>query len=329
MGVVEDIYAVHRANEAKNTPRLYLGGSSAGNPCDRALWYSFRHATDVQFDGRILRLFETGHREEERIIRELRAAGYQVEERDPKTRRQFAVSDYGGHFAGHLDGKIWLDGVEHVLEIKTSNTKGFRGVLKHGVQKHKPVHYAQMQLYCGYTGINRALYVMQCKESDQLLTEVVTFDLEFFEEQRARILRILEAPDPPYKMRDDPGYYLCSWCDHHGLCFDTQAPEVTCGTCMHSTPDLKSGAWMCARAKDPVPRHVVLRGCGEHIFIAPLLERRHGGVKDYEGQKEFPGHPCRWIEYADGTRNCAASLECGGTSDQLVKVDVQGWPEVA
>jgi hypothetical protein len=83
--------------------RTYLGASTLGNECDRALWYAFRWASEPeQFDGRKLRLFETGHREELRMIDDLRRAGVTVEETDPETGRQWAIIAVNGHFRGQM-----------------------------------------------------------------------------------------------------------------------------------------------------------------------------------------------------------------------------------
>ena len=69
---VQKIYEHYEASRY-NGHRAHLGGSQIGNPCSRALWYQFRHASSQSFEGRMLRLFETGDREEERIVANLRA----------------------------------------------------------------------------------------------------------------------------------------------------------------------------------------------------------------------------------------------------------------
>ena len=60
---IEAIYKYYK-DKRKNDHRPHLGGSQIGNECSRALWYQFRHAWSPRFDGRMLRLFETGDREE-------------------------------------------------------------------------------------------------------------------------------------------------------------------------------------------------------------------------------------------------------------------------
>jgi hypothetical protein len=59
------VSAIYERYEARSGEwrREHLGGSQIGRECDRALWYGFRWATAPDFDGRLLRLFDTGHRE--------------------------------------------------------------------------------------------------------------------------------------------------------------------------------------------------------------------------------------------------------------------------
>ena len=125
---VEAILAAYEA-DAGDGFREHLGASVIGRECDRALWYEFRWITRAAQGGRMLRLFETGRLEEERLIRNLRRIGVTVLDVDPDTGRQWHVQAHGGHFGGSLDGvglgipeapKTW-----HVLEFKTHNARSF------------------------------------------------------------------------------------------------------------------------------------------------------------------------------------------------------------
>ena len=58
--------------------RSHLGASSIGNECLRALWYTFRWATRAKHKASLLRLFNRGHREEERFIGYLQNIGVDV-----------------------------------------------------------------------------------------------------------------------------------------------------------------------------------------------------------------------------------------------------------
>ena len=47
---VQKIYEHYEASR-DNGHRAHLGGSQIGNPCSRALWYQFRHASSQSFEG--------------------------------------------------------------------------------------------------------------------------------------------------------------------------------------------------------------------------------------------------------------------------------------
>jgi hypothetical protein len=321
--IAKDIYRVHetRAKEAK--PRAYVGGSAIGRPCSRALWYSFRGVASKEFDGRMLRLFETGHLEEPRMISELRQAGYEVVEGMPNG-RQFRVEAFGGHFAGHLDGLI--KGVPsaptqwHVVDFKTANRKSFDEMERKGIKEAKPEYWAQAQVYVGLAPKfwplwaldgeppNAALYIVRCKDTERLYAERIPFDAEDFNFYGAKAKAIIDAKKPPEKISEKPDYYICRWCDFSGVCHGEEMPRPDCRTCVHATPEM-NGNWHCARLKCDLKDFV---GCPSHLFMPPLVERVLGRVKDYDRSHELP----RWIEYESGARNSEKGEE---SSWRLVK----------
>lgn len=63
----------------KDGPRTHLGISEIGEPCMRKLYYKFHWCFIQEFDGRMLRLFKRGHREEERFINYLEGLGCEVQ----------------------------------------------------------------------------------------------------------------------------------------------------------------------------------------------------------------------------------------------------------
>ncbi len=58
--------------------RAHLGGSQIGEECQRKLWYIFRWCYKEKFDGRMMRLFNRGHREEPRFLEWLEGIGAKV-----------------------------------------------------------------------------------------------------------------------------------------------------------------------------------------------------------------------------------------------------------
>jgi len=253
--------------------REHLGASLIGKSCERALWYDFRWATLSRHSGRILRLFETGQREEERLVRNLRATGATVLEVDPATGRQFRVEAHGGHFGGSLDGialglreapKTW-----HVLEFKTHSAKSFNQLVAKGVVASKPQHAAQMQIYMHLLGLTRAFYLAVCKDNDALYAERVEADPAEADRLLAKAGRIIDAARPPSRISEDPAWFECRMCSHHALCHGGQNAAVNCRTCLHSTA--VEGGWHCVRHDRMLGSTDQRLACGKHLFIPDLV----------------------------------------------------------
>lgn len=269
------IYTLHAKRVAAEGPRAYLGWSEIGTECDRALWYSFRWAGRKPVDGRMARLFQTGHLEEARVLAELRALGYEVHDRDPATGEQFAMSSHGGHFSGHLDAvvrglpeapKTW-----HLVDVKSIKAKKFDELLKKGMRELYPKYWAQGHGYMGHQGLERAAFIFSCKDDDRIHVERLEFDPAEFDKYEARAGRIINAATPPARLSDDPAWFGCKFCDFHAVCHGTEAPEVNCRTCVHATPVTnKPGAlWRCERGLSAIQAPREAHAC--HIFIPPLL----------------------------------------------------------
>jgi|SRR5882672_4276694 len=270
----------HWSKATNQDPRPHLGASIIGKECRRALWYDFRWATRRVFEGRMLRLFDTGQREEGRLVADLRNAGVTVYDRDPETGKQFRFLDHGGHFSGSMDaslkGLVEAPSTWHVGEFKTHNTKSFDAFKKNGVKASKPVHWHQMNTYMGWSGMKRAAYFPVCKDNDEIDLERVEFDKDAFELDRAKAKTIIEAPEPLSKISEDPSFYECNLCDHRGTCHGGRAPAMSCRTCAHSTPITDQPAreeapWGCARYGCSLSYAEQLKGCVTHVFIPALL----------------------------------------------------------
>lgn len=268
------IYAWREAQEAKNPPRQYLGASIIGHHCERYLWLTFRLAGRERFDGRMLRLFDRGQREEATFVSELRGMGCQVHDLNADG-SQFGVASLGGHFRGHMDGaalgipeapETW-----HVLEFKTHSAKSFKELEVKGVTEAKPMHYAQVQVYMGLTGMTRALYLAVNKDNDAIYQERIEYNADHFKALMERAERIVFTPEPPLRVSEDPAWYQCKFCHFHAQCHVTQAPDVNCRTCAHSTPE-RDGTWTCERHNlRAVPFDKQLEGCQSHRHFPQLL----------------------------------------------------------
>jgi hypothetical protein len=221
----------------------------------------------------MLRLFETGRREEERFVEDLRRIGVEVHDVDPETGRQFSFSDFGGHFAGSIDGAalgiIEAPATWHLVEFKTFNSKRFELLKKHGVKSAAFEHYCQMQIYMHYLGFERAFYLSVCKDSDELYGERLNADPALAELLKEKARRIIASNQPSSRISEDPGWWKCKLCDHSLTCHSGQPPEVHCRTCLHSTP-VDSG-WRCEKHNQMLSKAEQERGCSDHLYIPHLL----------------------------------------------------------
>ncbi len=297
--IVEAIFEHYKTEGDKEEVRGYLGASIIGHACKRYLWYTFRGCTKEDFPGRLYRLFETGDLEEIRQVKDLRAIGCTVHEVDPTTGDQFEVTAIGGHLSGHMDGcLINLPGVEktwHVYEGKTHNQKSYRKLQKEGVQKSKPIHYAQMQIYMHLTGMTRALYLAVNKDTDEMYAERVHYDRAFCDAIMAKARGIIFAKEPPPRITDRPDWYECKFCSAHSLCWGCgeaalPIPSVTCRSCCHASPTEDGHArWVCEKHDRGLAPKDQKAACDDHLVLPGLISfaEPDGYRKDLEGNESI------------------------------------------
>lgn len=253
-------------------PRQHLGASILGHPCDRWLWLSFRWAVQPKFPGRIKRLFRRGQNEEATIVSDLRAIGIDVR---ANGNEQTTINFGTHHIGGSVDGIIESGVPEapkkrHIVEFKTHARKSFDDVKASGVEKSKPMHFIQMQMYMLGTGIDRALYVAVCKDDDRLYTERVQFDKAVAEKYLARGIRIVSSERMPEPISSDPSWYQCKFCDAHSFCHKTKLTKhINCRTCALSTPTETS--WHCSKWGADIPVESQRTGCDSHVLHPDLV----------------------------------------------------------
>ena len=285
MEILKDktVEAIYRNYEVTNRDWFptRLGASIIGKKCSRELWYNFRWAHKKKFPGRILRLFETGHLEEPRMVKNLRDLNILVNDIDDNTNKQFTFTSVGGHFVCKIDGcalgildapKTW-----HVLEFKTSNNKGFVLIEKNGVESEKYEHLAQCQMGMHLSGMKRAYYLVKNKDTDALYAERIPYNKELSTQLINRATDIIYSTEPPARI-GGPAYFLCKFCDYYDLCHDDLLPLFNCRTCSYSTP--KPGPeWLCEKKNVALQKERQLSGCEHHLFIPPMINAK---LTDYQ-----------------------------------------------
>ena len=251
--------------------RGHLGASQIGSKCRRALWYSFRWASDESFSGRMLRLFRHGFEYEKLFLEDLNAIGYKVITKNRKTGEDIAFRDHDGHFSGTVDGMAQSpDGEWLLLEFKTHNDKSFKQLQKKGVLKHKPQHFHQMQVYMHYMKVKKGLYLSVNKNDDELYHEWVEYNSGYANKLIDKARVIIDSFQPPERISDDPKFFDCKFCPHNKVCHDTQLPNINCRTCEHAMP-AKDKKWSCNLHEKILNNTQQRQACPDHRYIFNLV----------------------------------------------------------
>lgn len=255
------------AREQTSGFRYHLGASVIGRECAREIWYKFRWWKSATFSGRMLRLFQRGHREEASIVENLRKIGAVVKDVDEHG-KQTRFSTLGGLFGGERDAAIsnmepfGLKG-EGIAEFKTHSLKSFNQLAPKGVAAAKPEHFVQMQLYMSWSGLSWALYYAVCKDNDDIYIEIVHAKPEVADQYTTRAKKILSADAPPKRLSQDPTFYKCKFCDFNNECHQAALPEKNCRTCanVELLYDDDSHSWYCHKWRADIPQEYSYAGC--------------------------------------------------------------------
>jgi len=236
------------AYSTKEDPfRDHLGASLIGRDCARELWYNFHWSRKGIFQGRIIRLFNTGHLAEPKFVALLKMIGCEVWQFTPEG-KQFRIKGHKGHFGGSLDGVVRgipeMPGIPLLTEFKTHGSSSFAKLIKEGVLKAKWEHVVQMQIYMGKYKLTHALYMAVNKNDDDIHAEIIQFDPGIYQRHLDRSSMIIEAPKPPPKINENIAWFGCRFCDYKGVCHRQEPPEVNCRTCSFSQI-AEEGKWIC------------------------------------------------------------------------------------
>jgi hypothetical protein len=275
------IYAAYE--KTRNSRRsIRIQPSTLGKPCARASWYALRWADELsQPDGQRLRLFDTGHIQEDRLLADLRRVGAQVMNRDPEDNsKQIAIETLDGHLKGYVDGvghNIPVAVAEWApVECKSHNADSFKRLERDGVEVSKPEHYAQLQLYMHELDLRtEGLYAAVNKDTDELYFEFIEYNPVYVERLLYKAERIVFAPHPPEKIHNSPEFYLCKFCNARSVCHRGELPPRSCRTCIECFPTRSKervegtaadALWHCALHNKPLTVEEQQRGCDDHHY---------------------------------------------------------------
>lgn len=217
--------------------RRYLGASIIGHHCERHLGYQY-HQVPVDgegFSGRLYRIFDRGHKGEDRMAEYLRIAGF-----DLRTARedgsQFGFRAAGGKIAGHIDGVILAAPMDIPLpalwENKILNDKSFNDLCNNGLEKSKPIYYAQAQLYMGYMEVGHTFFTAENADTCEVYCEVVPFNPDAAQALSDKAVRVIQSASPeelPRVAREKTDF-RCKFCDFRNRCWDVTQPAAVTST---------------------------------------------------------------------------------------------------
>lgn len=262
--IAEAMYSRYHAARANEEPRLHIGASDLSQDCPRRIWYTWRHAGGERFAGKMLRLFERGHREEPELVEDLSAIdGIDVEPFAPDG-KQWAYSIFGGHHRVNLDGIAhvarsidrgdadFMIRDKRILEFKTMNLRRWEETHDLGVRFAMPGYHRQMQAQLAVTRLAGVefvgcLFVAVCKNDDRLHVEEVDPDPKLMGYLVRLVKSMIEGEIPD---RLDKRSSTCRWCHFKKICHDRrwEKVETNCRTCTHAAPVIDSKTpceWAC------------------------------------------------------------------------------------
>ena len=243
--------------------RTHLGASLIGDECAAKLWFVFRWIWYRPASGRMNRIFDTGHKEEKRIVDWVKAAGFEVIDIDPATGKQFVVSDVNGHFGGSGDGIVGIPGLGNILLECKSNKGGseFKHLIDDGVRKAKPKHWAQICTYGYKFNIKYCLYICKNKDNDDLHIEIVELDFEEGIRNISKASDIIVAKARPSRISESPAFFACKMCNKSEICHkpNTQV-DKNCRSCKFASP-CANAEWYCEHWNSIIPKEAIPNGC--------------------------------------------------------------------
>ncbi len=206
----ELIYA--QLSEQPTERRTYLGASSLGNQCERAIWYDYTQAPKEPFSDRTLMTFEIGKQLEAMLLESIYLAAI------PMSANVEANCIEIPALQGHADAVVILGATTYVLEIKTASASNFALATKKGVRDWRSQYFDQLMLYMGMLGHKKGIFLVINKDTSELYEEVVDFDQLHYELLLEKAKRLLTAVVAPPRLNDSPMYFVCKQCSFRKGC---------------------------------------------------------------------------------------------------------------
>ena len=274
--------AIQRDNPPRLNFRDHSGFSNLGSPCLRQIWNDNHWVSEKQFAAKILRKFDRGHGDEERLKRYLRSAGFTVCDVEELTGKQFSFKVEGcGFLAGSVDGVVKglpeLDEDQWALwECKSMGNATFNTLQKQGLKQANVKYWVQCHLYMFHAELEVCCFMALNCDSQEIYTEFFEVDRDLARLEISKGKRLLELwHEEVPKIAENEGYFVCrNLCSHRDVCHRDAPPARNCRTCRHLTPDFKGDpTWLCSKHGVNLDRKGLLAACEEYQ-VMKVLETR-------------------------------------------------------
>jgi len=227
------LLAMYEAIENKQKDekqREYLGASSIGHDCARAVYYGYHNYPRKPFKARTLMMFDDGHRTEDLTAERLRMIeGIKLHTHKPDG-YQYGFSDLDGKFRGHCDGVI--EGLlqspsnPHVWEHKSCEHKKYNEFIKclaaygekDALENWSMIYYVQAQLYMHYFGLTRHYLTVSLGGGRDYKSCRTEYKKEVALYYIDRAKKIIEAKSEPLRLSENKDFWKCKFCDYREIC---------------------------------------------------------------------------------------------------------------
>lgn len=245
-------------------PRSHLGASIIGHECERFIWFGFHWMYREIHSGRMQRLFQRGHLEEQRIIAWLNGIGFVIKSVNIDG-KQFRIAFADNHGGGSSDaiGNLptrYGQFPPILLEFKTQKDKRFSLLRGSGVKKEKPMHYIQASIYGRRLGLQYCLYIAVNKENDDLDVELIELDWSLADAEVNKAEKIINSVFPPPRLNENPSFWRCKYCPACAICHLGAEVLKNCRSCRFAEP-MPEGQWRCNQWNAMIPEAEIPKGC--------------------------------------------------------------------
>lgn len=185
------------------------------------------------------------------------------------------LEDDGLNMEGHCDGRLLIDGVAYLLEIKGYNENGFAKTRN----KPKDDNVWQVNCYMRMARVDRTIILVENKNRQDVHENVIVKSAKIqaeIEEHVRKAQSFRKARELPDREGDGPRCDVCRWCNYTGICFTASKVDAfkklmkTKGSTKHENP-IASKTVVVPSRKLYVVRRSVIGGGAQKSTVCDKL----------------------------------------------------------